>query len=97
MKGPEIDGCGMSGIRGHAKDIPRSTWLGFRHSDSVSHRDEDEALEECVPSNIPSNLSRRNSLRHRVNIYKMKEEREITPEKFARLVSSSLYERRYAA
>ena len=32
--------------------------------------------------------------RYRVNMYKMKEERDIEPETFAHLVSSTLYERR---
>ena len=32
--------------------------------------------------------------RYRVNMYKMKEERDIEPEVFAHLVSSTLYERR---
>ena len=38
----------------------------------------------------------RNKFRYRVNMYKMKEEREIQPETFAHLVSSTLYERRCA-
>ncbi|PWZ02506.1 putative PUP3-20S proteasome subunit beta3 [Testicularia cyperi] len=33
--------------------------------------------------------------RYRVNMYKMKEERDIEPETFAHLVSSTLYERRF--
>ncbi|EPQ26234.1 uncharacterized protein PFL1_06169 [Pseudozyma flocculosa PF-1] len=33
--------------------------------------------------------------RYRVNMYKMKEEREIEPEVFAHLVSSTLYEKRF--
>ncbi|SPO21099.1 probable PUP3 - 20S proteasome subunit beta3 [Ustilago trichophora] len=33
--------------------------------------------------------------RYRVNMYKMKEERDIEPEVFAHLVSSTLYERRF--
>lgn len=36
----------------------------------------------------------RESLRFRVNMYRMKEEREITPETFTHLVSSTLYEKR---
>lgn len=35
-------------------------------------------------------------LRQRVNLYAMKEERTIEPETYAQLVSSTLYERRYA-
>ncbi|ETS63749.1 hypothetical protein PaG_02065 [Moesziomyces aphidis] len=37
----------------------------------------------------------RERFRYRVNMYKMKEEREIEPEIFANLVSSTLYERRF--
>ena len=35
------------------------------------------------------------TFRYRVNMYKMKEEREIQPETFAHLVSSTLYEKRW--
>lgn len=38
---------------------------------------------------------RRQRLRYRVNMYTIKEEREIAPETFARLTSSALYERRF--
>lgn len=38
--------------------------------------------------------SRRERFRFRVNMYTIKEEREIEPETFAHLVSSTLYERR---
>lgn len=34
-------------------------------------------------------------LRFRVNMYRMKEEREITPETFTHLLSSTLYEKRF--
>ncbi|KAI5119224.1 hypothetical protein M0805_002150 [Coniferiporia weirii] len=37
----------------------------------------------------------RERFRYRVNMYTIKEEREIAPETFARLVSSTLYERRF--
>ncbi|KAJ1031547.1 hypothetical protein NDA11_006493 [Ustilago hordei] len=37
----------------------------------------------------------REKFRYRVNMYKMKEERDIEPEVFAQLVSSTLYERRF--
>ncbi|TDL18972.1 20S proteasome subunit beta 3 [Rickenella mellea] len=37
----------------------------------------------------------RERFRFRVNMYTIKEEREITPETFARLVSSTLYEKRF--
>ncbi|SPO20184.1 probable PUP3 - 20S proteasome subunit beta3 [Ustilago trichophora] len=37
----------------------------------------------------------RERFRYRVNMYKMKEERDIEPEVFAHLVSSTLYERRF--
>jgi len=40
-------------------------------------------------------FSRRERFRFRVNMYTIKEEREIEPEAFAHLVSSSLYERRF--
>jgi hypothetical protein len=40
-------------------------------------------------------LTLREKFRYRVNMYKMKEEREIQPETFAHLVSSTLYERRW--
>lgn len=39
--------------------------------------------------------SRREQFRHRVNMYTIKEEREIEPQTFAQLVSSTLYERRF--
>lgn len=39
-------------------------------------------------------LTLKEKFRYRVNMYKMKEEREIQPETFAHLVSSTLYERR---
>lgn len=37
---------------------------------------------------------RRENLRFRVNMYRMKEEREITPKTFTHLLSSTLYEKR---
>jgi 20S proteasome alpha/beta subunit len=37
---------------------------------------------------------RHEKLRNRVNLYRMKEQREISPSTFAHLVSSTLYERR---
>ncbi|WFD32251.1 proteasome endopeptidase complex [Malassezia sp. CBS 17886] len=37
----------------------------------------------------------REKFRYRLNMYRMKEEREIQPETFARLMSSTLYERRF--
>ena len=37
----------------------------------------------------------RATFRHRINMYKMKEERDLQPETFAKLVSSTLYERRF--
>ncbi|CEL59602.1 20S proteasome subunit beta 3 [Rhizoctonia solani AG-1 IB] len=40
-------------------------------------------------------LTLRERLRFRVNMYTMKEEREIQPKAFAHLVSSTLYERRF--
>ena len=49
----------------------------------------------------PYNLStshprcRKETFRYRVNMYTIKEEREIEPETFAHLVSSTLYERRF--
>ena len=39
--------------------------------------------------------NRRQRLRYRVNMYTIKEEREIEPETFARLTSSALYEHRF--
>lgn len=39
----------------------------------------------------------RERLRFRVNMYRMKEEREITPSTFTHLISSTLYEKRYVA
>lgn len=45
---------------------------------------------------LASDLSTlREKFKYRVNMYKMKEEREIQPETFAHLVSSTLYERRF--
>ena len=41
------------------------------------------------------NKYRRDRLRFRVNMYTIKEEREIAPETFAHLVSSTLYEHRF--
>ena len=43
----------------------------------------------------PTPHNRRERFRHRVNMYQIKEERAISPETFARLVSSTLYERRF--
>jgi 20S proteasome subunit beta 3 len=40
-------------------------------------------------------MSRKEHLRFRVNMYRMKEEREITPKTFTHLVSSTLYEKRF--
>ncbi|UZJ53365.1 hypothetical protein CBS101457_002685 [Exobasidium rhododendri] len=40
-------------------------------------------------------LTLKEKFRYRVNMYKMKEEREIQPETFAHLVSSTLYEKRF--
>ncbi|PWN52456.1 putative PUP3-20S proteasome subunit beta3 [Violaceomyces palustris] len=37
----------------------------------------------------------RSAFRYRLNMYRMKEEREIEPETFAHLVSSTLYEKRF--
>ena len=42
-------------------------------------------------------LTRREHLRFRVNMYRMKEEREITPKTFTHLLSSTLYEKRYVS
>lgn len=39
--------------------------------------------------------NRREHLRFRVNMYRMKEEREITPKTFTHLLSSTLYEKRW--
>ena len=40
-------------------------------------------------------MIRKEHLRFRVNMYRMKEEREITPKTFTHLVSSTLYEKRF--
>ena len=44
---------------------------------------------------LTRNSISREHLRFRVNMYRMKEEREITPKTFTHLVSSTLYEKRY--
>ena len=46
-----------------------------------------------APPDDPTD-TRRESLRFRVNMYRMKEEREITPKTFTHLLSSTLYEKR---
>lgn len=46
-------------------------------------------------SDIDDPLLRKEAFRYRINMYTIKEEREIRPETFARLVSSTLYERRW--
>lgn len=40
-------------------------------------------------------ITLREKFRYRLNMYRMKEDREIEPETFAHLMSSTLYERRY--
>jgi hypothetical protein len=51
------------------------------------------SVAHCMRASFePAN--RRETLRHRVNMYQMKEDREISPRAFAALVSSTLYERR---
>lgn len=46
-----------------------------------------------IPTTI---IHRHEKLRNRVNLYRMKEQREISPSTFAHLTSSTLYERRCA-
>ena len=54
----------------------------------------------CTPCKASSSYTlvssdtRRENLRYRVNMYRMKEEREITPKTFTHLLSSTLYEKR---
>lgn len=47
-----------------------------------------------LPGFATDTYTLREHLRFRVNMYRMKEEREITPKTFAHLLSSTLYEKR---
>lgn len=47
-----------------------------------------------LPGLASDTITVRDKLRHRINLYAMKEERTIEPETFCHLVSSTLYERR---
>lgn len=51
-------------------------------------------MRHPTPPLLIVNISRER-FRYRVNMYTIKEEREIDPETFAHLVSSTLYERRF--
>lgn len=46
-------------------------------------------------STVTLHLGSHEKLRNRVNLYRMKEQREISPSTFAHLASSTLYERRW--
>ena len=48
-----------------------------------------------LPGFATDTYTLREHLRFRVNMYRMKEEREITPKTFAHLLSSTLYEKRW--
>lgn len=48
-----------------------------------------------LPGFATDTYTLREHLRFRVNMYRMKEEREITPKTFAHLLSSTLYEKRF--
>lgn len=54
-----------------------------------------ERIYVGLPGLATDLITLREKFRYRVNMYKMKEEREIQPDTFAHLVSSTLYERRY--
>lgn len=45
--------------------------------------------------NRSTDVRRKEQMRFRVNMYRMKEEREITPVTFTNLLSSTLYEKRF--
>ncbi|WFD07146.1 proteasome endopeptidase complex [Malassezia vespertilionis] len=50
-----------------------------------------------LPGLATDTTTLREKFRYRLNMYRMKEDREIEPETFAHLMSSTLYERRYVA
>jgi hypothetical protein len=81
----------MPGVPRNGAHVP---WYGRscdRYPDTVSaHASLDCA---CGPM-MADAFHRRERFRFRVNMYTIKEEREIEPETFAHLVSSTLYERR---
>ncbi|GFZ43797.1 proteasome endopeptidase complex [Saitozyma sp. JCM 24511] len=54
-----------------------------------------DKLYYALPGLATDVYTLREHLRFRVNMYRMKEEREITPKTFTHLVSSTLYEKRF--
>lgn len=69
--------------------IPWSSRLGHRCNNIVSSPPPTDNQREADKS------SRKEQFRYRVNMYTIKEEREIEPEAFAHLVSSTLYQKRF--
>jgi hypothetical protein len=65
-----------------------------RLSTSGSLADEAASFAHALPA-WSKRSYRHESIRFRVNMYRMKEEREIAPETFCHLVSSTLYEKRF--
>ena len=53
------------------------------------------SLYTCFRPSLSTPPYRKETFRYRVNMFTIKEEREIEPETFAHLVSSTLYERRF--
>jgi 20S proteasome subunit beta 3 len=68
--------------------LHRITWPGHRRCDTVRY----SLLDNRGNTDF---MNRRERFRLRVNMYTIKEEREIEPEAFTHLVSSTLYEHRF--
>lgn len=75
-------------LSGHRSYLPWTSWFSNRCNNSVCHLVFQDPPAQSV-------WIRRERFRFRVNMYTIKEEREIEPETFAHLVSSTLYEHRF--
>lgn len=91
------------GLRDHTADVCWVPGAGVRYADSVSKRQrrcQDVSYPPCYENADRSTRPcictrpRHEKLRNRVNLYRMKEQREISPSTFAHLASSTLYEKR---
>jgi hypothetical protein len=75
----------------HARRIRRSLSLSLTPAQVFPINNQ---LYVGLPGFATDTYTLREHLRFRVNMYRMKEEREITPKTFAHLLSSTLYEKR---
>ncbi|THG98388.1 hypothetical protein EW026_g3788 [Hermanssonia centrifuga] len=76
-----------SHIMKHLDDLE----LQYNHLTELGQRIDEKTYINIIIASLPS----REQFRYRVNMYTIKEEREIEPQAFAQLVSSTLYEKRF--